>query len=198
MTKEKFIAKVVNELIQDKFSVIILQDKIKEGCGGWFDHTRRQYLCCMGNDLGFDIFIHEYCHYLQWKTKTKFFKKLCKSVDSFFGWLEDPNISISDEKLDKIVNDCIELEYDCEKMAISLIKKYKLDVNLDVYIRAANAYLMFYHAVKAKRVWTTDQSPYNSKILNLVSNEMKDLKYYQDPANMTETQKKHYFNILDK
>ena len=198
MTKEKFTSKAINDLITDKFSVFILQDKMKEGCGGWFDHEKKQFLCCMGNTLGFEILVHEYCHYLQWKTKTKYFKDLCKSTSMLFEWLDNPKSKLNQDQLQNVLAASIELEYDCEKMAIALIKKHKLDVDLDLYVRAANAYLMFYHLVVEHRQWSTDASPYNSKILKLVPNELQPLQFYMDPANISAAQRTQYLKILHK
>ena len=57
-----------------------------------------------------------------------------------------------------------ELELDNEKRAVKLIKKFDLGIDVDHYIRKANAYVFFYNRLLATRKWATPQnSPYTNQ-----------------------------------
>jgi hypothetical protein len=60
-----------------------------------------------------------------------------------------------------------ELELDNEKRSVRIIKKFGLDVDIDSYIKKANAYIYFYNRLLATRKWATpNNSPYgNQKII---------------------------------
>lgn len=185
MTNREFIAKAVNNLIEDGFSIKLLMEKaIDEKYGGWFgsEKDEKEFVVAMKRDCAFEIFIHEYSHYLQWKHNRSFFNKKLKGCNILFDWLDGKKYS--EKVISKAVKDTIELEWDCEKKVLQLIKKYKLDVDIDTYIRGANCYLFFYHTVHKLNKWTGNgKSPYSPAMRKIVSNELKELSYYLDKDN---------------
>jgi hypothetical protein len=165
-----------------------------DGCGGWFDSQKKQFVCCMDNYLGLEILVHEYSHFLQWKNNKKYFNRLNKSTTMFFDWIDGEEYS--QKEINSACEKSIELEYDCELQAIKLIKEYKLDIDLEVYIKAANSYLLFYNIVKEKRKWSTDKSAYNKLIMKLMPTVMFPLEFYQNADNISSGMRLQYEKIL--
>jgi hypothetical protein len=56
-----------------------------------------------------------------------------------------------------IFNSVIEMERDCEKRTIELIKKYSLPIDLDNYKNNAIMYLYYYTYAKKFRTWFLDE-----------------------------------------
>lgn len=194
MTKDEFTGKIISELLDDNFSICVLQKRRINKCGGWFDQAKMELKVAYKNKYGFEILIHEYCHYLQWKNDNKFFNEKVKEVGIVFDWLAGEDYS--NYKINKAIRNTIELEWDCEKRALELIKSYKLPVDVEVYIKTSNAYLLFYHIVESERKWSK-KSPYNDKkILDLVSNERMDLDYYLNKDNITKELRERYLKVL--
>lgn len=194
MTKEDFISMVVNELLQDQFSVFLHQKVKVEDCGGWFDYEEREVTAAMQNPMGFEILVHEYNHYRQWKDDNEWFKARNENVCKVFDWIGGR--IYTKKTLRKAFEETVMLELDCERRSIATIEKYDLPVDVDKYIRAANAYLLFYQYVHQKRKWCK-KSPYNDPtMLSLMSNELHDLEYYMDPDNIPEKAKVHLENCF--
>ena len=81
-----------------------------------------------------ETLLHEYCHFLQWKEKSKLWIK----------YMKNPSIK-----------NTTNLEIDCEKRTIKLIKKLKLEAYIDVkkYAQGANSYITFYHIYERTGKW---------------------------------------------
>lgn len=194
MTKNNFISKVVNDLLDEKFSVLFLQEKSFNSCGGLFNGCDKEFIVAMGNRLGFEVLVHEYNHFLQWKDERKRYDSLSNGNAIISDWLggkffKKSIIAYATEQV-------IELEWDCERRSIEMIKKYKLDIDLDDYIRSANSYIFFYHAVKKTRVWAT-KPLYKKALLKTMPTELMDLEYYLDENNISKKQLKKYIGTLN-
>jgi hypothetical protein len=92
----------------------------------------------------FPIFIHEYCHFKQWKEKKFTNKEWINTFTKLYKWID------SGEELDKkeqvlYARRARRAELDCEKRAVEEIKKYNLPINIDKYIQTANAYVFSYN-----------------------------------------------------
>jgi hypothetical protein len=185
---------VINELIADDFSIRLYQQKIVESCGGWFDAEDKEFVVALKNAYGFEILIHEYCHYLQWKTRKRYFNKLIQAYNIVFPWIR--GTFYKKDVVEKAIGEVIELEWDCEKRALEVIKEFKLDVDVDRYIKAANAYLLFYHIVHGERKWVKNLSPYSPSITKLMPNTIQKLDFYLDKDNITEDMDNEYRKIL--
>ena len=116
------------------------------------------------------ILVHEYCHLLQYVNDTTAWHTCCNTrygdaVSIVVEWLTTGKI-----KDPKGINRYIKLnrnmELECEKMSVKIIKQYCLDIDLDNYIKNANAYIYLYTWLKTSKQWYK-KPPYRStKILN--------------------------------
>lgn len=169
------------------------QKKLVEYCGGWFDSEKKEFVVAMDNRMGFEILIHEYCHYLQWKTRKRFYNKGANACSIVFSWLD--GIFYKKGTIKQAIYDVIELEWDCECRALEVIKKYNLDVSVDKYLKASNAYLHFYHILHEERKWCKT-SPYSPSITASMPTTLQPLEYYLISDNIKPHQREKYLKIL--
>jgi hypothetical protein len=185
MTANQFISKAVCELLEDGFSLRLPMTRSIDGkYGGWFsgETKQKEFVVAMKRDCAFEIFVHEYCHYLQWKERPEFYNTKAKGCDVVFSWLEGTDYS--DRVLAKAFANVIELEWDCERTVLQLVKRYKLPIDVEKYIRGANCYLFFYHTVHETRAWTSkNRSPYSPRFRTLAQKVLHPFEYYLDTAN---------------
>ena len=98
----------------------------------------------------------------QWLENAKSWK-LVERLDSHSkvsDWLDGKDVS----KIDKHLSAIRDLELDCEKRTVKLMKKWKLSVNTRLYVREANAYIQLYNWMKEYRHWPN--SAWSRKLLN--------------------------------
>jgi hypothetical protein len=184
---------VVSELIRDKYSILLQQSKKIGDFGGSFDYENKEFIVSMQNKMGFEIFIHEYCHYLQWKTDRKYFMKLINNCGIVFDWLDGK--FFRKDIIEYAIRGVIELEWDCEKRALDQIKQYKLDVDVEEYCKSSNSYLLFYNIVHQERKWYKE-TPYTTTLVKSMPDKLMDLEFYLDKDNITEKQYKQYLKLI--
>lgn len=189
-TKLNFITKCTRELLANGFSVLIHRKKDLDGYGGWFgaEEGEKELVVALDHHMGFETFLHEYCHYLQWKTNRPLWNRSLLTYDILFDWIEKPESTYTDEQLDQSLHDILELEHDCETRALKLLRNNPIeDVDIDKYIRAVNAYLFHYHINRSLR--KRPKNPiYSENVLSHMPNEFNlDLKFYLDPYNITDS-----------
>lgn len=194
MTKNNFICKVVQDLLDDQFSIIFHQQKDPESLGGSFDGTSKEFIVSIKSKLGFEVLVHEYCHYQQWKQSKRYYNRLIDAGHLVFDWID--GTFFKKDVLNYAFENIIELEWDCEKRAVETIKKYNLDVDIEKYIKTANTYLLFYHIVRENRKWCSN-GIYSPSLVKSMPNEILDLDFYLDPNNIKEHQRKKYIKNLE-
>jgi hypothetical protein len=188
-TKLTFITKVVKELLSNGFSVFLHNKESLNGYGGWFgtDTGEEEFVVAMKHHMGFEIFIHEYCHFLQWKYDRAFWDSSTEYYDVLFDWIENKDMIVADEILNKSLHTILAIEHDCESRVLKLVELNPIEnFDKDKYIRAVNSYLWSYHINKELR--KRPKNPiYSEKLLGSMSNTFnKNLSFYLDKNNMTE------------
>ena len=145
MTRESFIGKCLAEMVADDVSVRF-NKRIYDSRHSYnsFTPDPRPELAInffsQNIDEWFPIFVHEYCHYLQWSKTPEIWKKYDKPSEHLHQLLYEDRPTISKKYLHLLQ----EVELNCDKMAIELIKKHKLKVNLKDYIVDSNLYIACY------------------------------------------------------
>jgi hypothetical protein len=149
-------------------SYLRLSNNIK--CSGYFDESSLELVCAMNREDSLEILVHEYAHMTQWLDNCDIWKKMIKydSVNKMDAWLSKKEVVRDYKKHIDIVK---YLELDNEKRSVNIIKKFNLDIDLDHYIKKANAYVQFYNHIKTTRRWSTPKnSPYtNVSVINVMS-----------------------------
>lgn len=189
-TKLSFTLKVVKELLSYNFSVLLYDtEQLEDSCGGWcwIDDDKREFAVAMKHHMGFEILIHEYCHFLQWKNDRKFWDQHLSSYDLLFDWISDKSLVVDEKDLQQSFESIIKTEHDCESKVLKLIRHNPIE-NFDdeKYRRAVNAYLWSYHLNREFRQ-RPNKPIYTTRVLhNMPSSFNFDVNYYLDSSNMTE------------
>lgn len=189
-TKLNFIVKCTRELLSSGFSVLLHKKKDLDGYGGWFgaEEGEKEFVVALDHDMGFEVFVHEYCHYLQWRDNRRLWDRSLTTYDILFDWIDKPDSTYSDAEIDQSLHDILEIEYDCETRALRLLKNNPIEgVDTDKYVRAVNAYLFHYHLNRKLRK-RPKQPIYSDRVLAAMPNVFgSNLDYYLNPLNMTQS-----------
>lgn len=154
-SKVKDFIQLVKKELKKKNGKLILRTKIANGetqDGEFCEKTNT--IRCKKNLSSYywvGVLAHEYCHFIQSCKKTKFWVNFQKSIEKPDG----VNEILSDEKLNKnrefkfnkkkrkqIVSAVIDIELECEKMTLELVKNFDLPLNIEEYVALAN--IIFY------------------------------------------------------
>ena len=141
-----------------KTKTVKMDDNVK--CSGYFDETGKTLVVAINRPDWVEILAHEYSHLTQWVEKIPVWLEAEQSLGKVWEWLDGKNV----RNIDKHVAVARDLELDNEKRSVKVIKKFKLNVDLENYVRKANAYVMFYNWLRKTRKWSRpNNSPYKNK-----------------------------------
>ena len=141
-----------------KVKYLKLSGNIK--CSGYFDEDSKQLVVAMNNTDWLGIIVHEYCHMTQWLDGVKVWTDGCIGLEKVEEWLSGKSVRGIKSALAK----SRDLELDNEKRSVALIKKWDLKIDIDDYIRKANAYVMFYNYMYHTRKWSAPgNAPYSNQ-----------------------------------
>jgi hypothetical protein len=190
---KRIISKIALDCHKHRISFLLYRTKKvklegeseKNSSGGYFCSDSKTLAVGTGSPIRiwFPILLHEYNHMLQWIEKTRHWtKKSEKLGEDFFEWLEGDK-EFSKEKLKKIIKSVRDCEVDCEERTAKMIKENpQIGLNVDQYIKEANAYLFFYKIVEKYRKWSKS-APYRIKeIVELMPNAILNLDDYDNPS----------------
>lgn len=190
-TKLSFTTKIIKELLNYNFSVLLYNaEKLEDNCGGWCwiddNEGKREFAVAMKHHMGFEILIHEYCHFLQWKTDRKFWDSTLKTYDVLFNWIADPTLEVSEDDLQQSLKNIISIEHDCEKRVLRMVKNNPIeDFDTDKYIKAVNAYLWSYQINRDLRKRPVNPI-YSERVLPHMPNSFNEnVSYYLDKNNLS-------------
>lgn len=163
-----------------KRSYIKLTDDIK--CGGFFDDgsdpkLRKATLAfAQGRKDFLELMVHEYCHMTQWIDGIDLWEISASSMTTIDEWLSGVDYPM--EEVEAALNASRELELDNEKRSAEMFKKWDLPVDVNLYIKKSNAYVLFYNYMKISRKWSAPgNAPYTNKnILDAMSDKF-DMDY---------------------
>jgi hypothetical protein len=140
---------------------LVLSGNIR--CSGYFcEETMKLVVAGKSKDwLG--ILVHEYAHLTQWQDKrTNIWKTGSIGVTHLDDWLGGKKI----RSVKKAIEWSRDLELDNEKRSVKLIKKWKLPIDLNDYIKKANAYIQFYNWMRYSKRWSRPgNAPYSNKVI---------------------------------
>lgn len=181
---QKFIEKAIVELTNSGITVNLVNEEVvglnrsdKEKCEGFFSDDTKKILS-VATKHPFKkwslVFLHEYCHVQQYIKKTKRWLALDLPNNStadveISQWLCGKKLRRRDVK--KYIRIIQRMELECEKMVVRLIKKNKLEVDIDEYIRGANSYVLFYNVFLNKKKWYKRPPDISKKIKELMPNK---------------------------
>lgn len=135
-----------------------------EKCSGYFDSEGKKLACATGWDDWIETLVHEFAHFTQWQENTAIWR-ICNELNSTTlvdDWLEGTEVN----DIKKHIGIVRDMELDNEKRTVELIRKFQLDIDIELYIKRANAYIYFHNWMKETRRWMKPpNTPYRSQKL---------------------------------
>jgi len=125
----------------------------------------------------FPIFVHEFCHFLQWKENCKIWRNsYLGNIDAsgeVFKWVDGKRMTC--KKINRCITLARDVELDCERRVCKIIKEFNLPIDLNKYAQQANAYVYLYNWLRYSRKWyKTGNAPYeNPKIWKSMPKTLK-------------------------
>jgi hypothetical protein len=132
------------------------------------------------------VFVHESCHKDQFLERDEIWNTHIKGVDAIHimnAWL-GKTCELTENQLKTVIAKVQKVEIDCEKRAVKKIRKYDLPIDIDKYIKEANAYLWYFHGVAKSRKWSCGDF-LQPKILKLMPTHFRN-NYDKPPKNYLE------------
>lgn len=146
---------------------------------GWFDGDGKKLVVGTGCEeqkwLG--VLLHEYSHLTQW-------------VEHAPVWLADERTDSLDDWLDgrpirsvrRTIESAREVEADCERRAVRLMRELDAPLDMERYVRGANSYVHFYNVIAETRKWyAPGRGPYSVPEVLAVANPTLDKDFSKTP-----------------
>jgi hypothetical protein len=183
---------------------VVLHDKPFIMCdglkvSGYFDNGRLSLHVALKNPIWFEILVHEYGHFRQWIEFCKVWAKYEREVKKWDDWVIK-KAEMSKERIDREFKIVRNLELDCEKRSVELIKQFNLPIDVKNYIKGANTYIYFYAFVRKNRKWYNKKSPYKVKeIFDMMPAKfLEPHEYNTMPKGYEEAVEKYCFKKVKK
>jgi len=174
---------------------------------GYWDHNRMELACAIGQpqENWLPIFVHEYAHFTQWQEQCETWVKAEMPMgdeetkvtysDLMWEWMEGSYFPVSQIK--GSLDAARELEADCERRSLKLIKKFQLPICTKFYAKKSNAYVHFYNAIfRFKKWYEIGKEPYNiPEILDVMPDTICD-DFSETPEAWMDLYKEHCFEDL--
>lgn len=175
---------IVRELTRRswRFGVsVLLSDEKDVDCdgmrvSGWFcgDDKKLVVGCGVAEDKWLGTLLHEYSHLTQWAENCQIWRDDAKVNTDIDEWLDGKAV----RNIGKVVALRQELEADCERRAVRLMRELDAPIDRDRYIRGANAYIHFHNIMLEKRKWyAPGRGPYNVPEVLAAANATLDTEY---------------------
>lgn len=153
-------------------------------CSGYFDPEPSPPILAVAWGAGprrVGILIHEYCHLTQWAESAPVW--LADEGSDWSAWLGGKSVRGIGAQIER----SRELEADCERRAIRLIRELEAPIDVEAYARAANAYIHFYNLMAKERRWfAKDRAPYLVPEVMAAANPVLDRDFSKTPRRLLE------------
>jgi len=139
--------------------------------------------CAMGNPHWLEILVHESCHMQQWIAKSKLWTKCTFKGEDVNDVIEDwveRKVELTEAQLEYCIRKVQHVELDCEQRSVEKIKEFNLPIDINKYIKQANAYIYSYAAIKKYRNLSNRFSYDSPALIGKMSKKFhSDVKMYQ-------------------
>lgn len=179
----EFIRHVKSECRRHKITIILSSQQTVsiDGIpyGGYFDEFNNKLVVSSGSERWIiSTLVHEFSHMEQWlysdPTYTRRMKGGYDGSQIMDDWLDGKQFKKQTVKnAFSIARDC---ELNCEIRSVDNIKKYDLQLDIDLYNQEANAYILSFNYIKKYRKHDLTTSPLQNEIVNSMPKTL-DLDY---------------------
>tara|TARA_R110000824_G_scaffold12226_7_gene53656 strand:- start:63526 stop:64137 length:612 start_codon:yes stop_codon:yes gene_type:complete len=139
-----------------------------ESSNGFFDESDVSLHVATNYDIKdwLGILVHEYCHFQQY-LENCYQWRICYDPIDVFELFEDvlkPNVKYDPDLVHRSFNAIRNLELDCERRTVKMLKEFNSPINVTKYCQGASAYVFFYNYVSKHKKWyKKDTAPYRVK-----------------------------------
>ncbi|MFD0738258.1 hypothetical protein ACFQZQ_03005 [Lysobacter koreensis] len=188
MTADEIVKEITRRAWSFGVAVLLAPaESVKNGnirSGGWFDGDSAQPVlatAASGDPSSWiGTLLHEYCHLTQWAEGAPIWKG-ADGWGKVGPWLDGKQV----RGVEAAIADVRELEADCERRTVRLIREMNAPVDLDEYIRAANSYVHFYNVMAETRKWYAEgRGPYSVPEVLAAANPTLDADFRKTPAKL--------------
>lgn len=149
---------------------------------GWFDGEKKILAVATGREerwwLG--TLCHEYSHLTQWAENAPVWLADEKSPD-WWDWLSGKQV----RNYRKGIETSREIEADCERRTVRLMRELSVPVDIEKYCRCANSYVHFYNLIPEVRKWyRPERAPYYAEDVTSLFNSTLDADYSKTPKHL--------------
>lgn len=149
---------------------------------GYFCEENKALVVATGREeekwLG--VMIHEYCHLTQWAEGATVWKD-DDNANRWDAWVQGKPC----RNVRRYLAATRELEADCERRAIRLMKEMSAPIDLARYARQANAYIHFYNLIPDTRKWfASGKRPYDMPEVLALANPTLDKDFTKTPPKL--------------
>jgi hypothetical protein len=163
MTANQFVKHVRSEAAKHNVKVRLpRKESVYIGnipCRGYASPTEVSVATGRPQREWFPVLAHEFCHMQQFVEKAKVsrladtpYYDCIGATDIFQEWLTGRDFPR--RVLHKAYVRSQNIELDCEKRVVKIASELDLPLDIDTYIKEANAYIFFYDVCRRHRVWT--------------------------------------------
>lgn len=153
--EKTLLADTVYNCLQNKIKILLKPQRTYRGSSGWVDGDT--FMCCLDPngeyDTNWGIFVHESCHIDQLIDPNSIWHKPDTAAEQDWMDLHTKGKTRKSKKIENYFKGLLALELDCEKRAVEKIKKYKLNINLQDYVKRGNVYLFSYYTFYHQKCW---------------------------------------------
>jgi len=154
MTREMYIGKAIKDMIASDITISFTRRKNNSKlASSYFDPLMgpsytappKFTLNYFDNDFVniFEYFIHEYCHFKQWKEQSEVFKNGQANWLLFDLFLNNKFDRFTKAQLLTIQK----LELDCDSKVLEEVRKYNLPIDTRKYAKESNSYIYSYNII---------------------------------------------------
>ena len=194
-TRPRFINWLSNDALPELFEAGVYLDVTSsdqiEGCGGYFtdgEDTAEPILAiATGNSTWAETLMHEFSHFQQWQDGADVWTagRLPDGTHGadLIGLWYDGLIELNAGQLDAYFQPILDVELDCEKRTVNMIRELDLPFDPALYTKQANAYLIGHSELRRRRQWfTTGVAPYRiPAILDVMPSDFETHRYSFEP-----------------
>lgn len=187
---QRFLDMALDDLKQNKVTLKTYRNKIDRrfDIDGYFDDCLRE-IAIRKNKHWLETFVHEYCHFLQWKhddpSFAAYYKCSYNPVRLIELWLE--RRTPYDRRVQNSFRIVRENEIACDRLAINTIRKHELPIDTERYTRQANRQIIFYHCVEQKREWEPSHKFYGKQLYSMIPTNIRESYTQKVPSKLMQT-----------
>lgn len=180
MTEDEIVAEITRRSWRFGVSVLMASGDYVDMDGlkvsGYFEGgDMPQLVVARGAKRWLGTLLHEYSHLTQWAEVAPVWKSDKGGMDE---WLAGAKIKDIKRRLAATRD----LEADCERRAIRLMRELDAPIDVEQYARGANAYVHFYNVIAETRKWyAPDRRPYNMPRVLAAANPTLDSDFSKTP-----------------